>query len=63
MSVARFIAETAGSPASSMLPPTGWQHAMTLANILAGRKPKRRKGLTKQDKKAPKFPDLLRRDF
>jgi putative transposase len=31
---------------------------------LAGRKPKRRKaGLTKQDKTAPKFPDLLRRDF
>jgi transposase InsO family protein len=30
---------------------------------LCGRKPKRRKGLTKQDKKAPVFPDLLRRDF
>ncbi|MBO0883004.1 MAG: IS3 family transposase [Mycobacterium sp.] len=30
---------------------------------LAGRKPKRRKGLTKQDRAAPKFPDLLRRDF
>lgn len=30
---------------------------------LQGRKPKRPKGLTKQDKKAPKFPDLLRRDF
>ena len=30
---------------------------------LWGRKPKRRKGLTKQDKTAPKFPDLLRRDF
>ncbi len=30
---------------------------------LQGRKPKRRKGLTKQDKKTPKFPDLLRRDF
>jgi transposase InsO family protein len=30
---------------------------------LFGRKPKRRKGLTKQDKAAPKFPDLLRRDF
>lgn len=31
---------------------------------LQGRKPKRRKaGLTKQDKAAPKFPDLLRRDF
>jgi transposase InsO family protein len=30
---------------------------------LQGRKPKRPKGLTKQDKKAPKFPDLLHRDF
>ena len=30
---------------------------------LAGRKPKRRKGLTRQDRKAPTFPDLLRRDF
>ena len=30
---------------------------------LFGRKPRRRKGLTKQDKTAAKFPDLLRRDF
>ncbi len=30
---------------------------------LQGRKPKPRKGLTRQDKTAPKFPDLLRRDF
>ena len=30
---------------------------------LFGRKPKRRKGLTKQDKAAPKFSDLLKRDF
>src|SRR5262249_25336077 len=30
---------------------------------LAGRQPRRRKGLTRQDRKAPKFPDLLRRDF
>lgn len=30
---------------------------------LFGRKPKRSKGLTKQDKHAPKFPDVLRRDF
>jgi putative transposase len=30
---------------------------------LAGRKRKRRKGLTKQDRDAPKFPDLLKRDF
>jgi putative transposase len=30
---------------------------------LFGRKPKRRKGLTKQDRAAAKFPDLLNRDF
>lgn len=30
---------------------------------LFGRKPKRRKGLTRQDKKAAAFPDLLKRDF
>ena len=30
---------------------------------LAGRKPKRRRGLTRQDSTAPKFPDLVRRDF
>ena len=30
---------------------------------LQGRKPKRRKGLTRQDRQAPKFPDLLQRDF
>jgi transposase InsO family protein len=30
---------------------------------LFGRKPKRSKGLTKQDRAAAKFPDLLRRDF
>lgn len=30
---------------------------------LFGRKPKRRKGLTRQDKAAPRFPDLLKRDF
>ena len=30
---------------------------------LQGRKPKRRRGLTRQDKAAPKFPDLVRRDF
>lgn len=30
---------------------------------LQGRKPKHPKGLTRQDRKAPKFPDLLRRDF
>jgi putative transposase len=30
---------------------------------LAGRKPKHSKGLTRQDRKAPKFPDLVKRDF
>ena len=30
---------------------------------LQGRKPKRSRGLTRQDKSAPKFPDLLHRDF
>jgi putative transposase len=30
---------------------------------LLGRKPKRRKGLTRQDRTAPKFPDLVKRDF
>jgi len=30
---------------------------------LAGRKVKRNKGLTRQEKTAPKFPDLLKRDF
>jgi putative transposase len=30
---------------------------------LAGRRRKRRRGLTRQDRSAPKFPDLVRRDF
>ena len=30
---------------------------------LVARKLKRRKGTTRQDRSAPKFPDLLRRDF
>lgn len=30
---------------------------------LQGRKPKHSRGLTRQDKKAPKFPDLVNRDF
>ena len=30
---------------------------------LQGRKPKRPRGLTRQDKAAPTFPDLVRRDF
>jgi putative transposase len=47
----------------------GWRiNAKTIAESMQrqgmqGRKPKRRKGLTKQDKNQPKFPDLLRRDF
>jgi putative transposase len=47
----------------------GWQISeKTVAESMhrqgmQGRKPKRRKGLTKQDKNQPKFPDLLRRDF
>jgi putative transposase len=30
---------------------------------LLGRKPKRRRGLARQDRTAPKFPDLVKRDF
>jgi len=47
----------------------GWQVGEnTVADSMSrqglfGRKPKRRKGLTKQDKTAAKFPDLLKRDF
>jgi transposase InsO family protein len=47
----------------------GWQVSVnTVADSmrrqgLQGRKPKRSKGLTRQDKKAPKFGDLLMRDF
>jgi len=47
----------------------GWQVSVnTVADSmrrqgLQGRKPKRSKGLTRQDRKAPKFPDLLKRDF
>jgi transposase InsO family protein len=47
----------------------GWRVGLnTVADSMArqglfGRKPKRRRGLTKQDKTAPVFPDLLRRDF
>lgn len=47
----------------------GWQVSVnTVADSmrrqgLQGRKPKHSKGLTRQDKKAPKFPDLLKRDF
>jgi transposase InsO family protein len=47
----------------------GWKISeKTVAESMArqglfGRKPKRRKGLTRQDKTAPKFPDLVKRDF
>jgi putative transposase len=47
----------------------GWQVSeKTVADSMArqglfGRKPKRRRGLTKQDRAAAKFPDLLKRDF
>jgi transposase InsO family protein len=47
----------------------GWQVSeKTVADsmhrqALVARRIKRRNGLTKQDKAAPKFPDLLRRDF
>lgn len=47
----------------------GWTVSVnTVADSMArqglqGRKPKHRRGLTKQDKKAAKFPDLVRRDF
>ena len=61
---------TYGSPrAHADLLAEGWRVSVnTVADSmrrqgLQGRKPKRRNGLTKQDKKAPKFPDLLRRDF
>jgi putative transposase len=62
--------KTYGSPRiHADLIEAGWQVSeKTVAESmrrqgLQGRKPKRRKGLTKQDKNAPKFPDLLRRDF
>ncbi|GAA0637485.1 hypothetical protein GCM10009547_47360 [Sporichthya brevicatena] len=47
----------------------GWQVSVnTVADSmrrqhLFGRNPKRHKNLTRQDKAAPKFPDLLNRDF
>ncbi|WP_372452844.1 IS3 family transposase [Mycolicibacterium xanthum] len=47
----------------------GWEVSeKTLADSmrrqgLAARRIKRRSGLTRQDKTAPKFPDLLKRDF
>ena len=47
----------------------GWTVGMnTVADSMRrqgiqGRKPKHSKGLTRQDRKTPKFPDLLKRDF
>lgn len=62
--------KTYGSPRiHADLIEAGWQVSeKTVAESmrrqgLQGRKPKRRRGLTKQDKNAPKFPDLVRRDF
>ena len=61
---------TYGSPRiHADLVETGWSISVnTVADSmrrqgLQGRKPKHSKGLTRQDKKAPKFADLLRRDF
>jgi putative transposase len=61
---------TYGSPRiHTDLVEAGWQVSVnTVADsmrrqVLAGRKPKQRKGLTRQDKTATKFPDLLKRDF
>jgi hypothetical protein len=61
---------TYGSPrVHAELVTVGWRISVnTVAELmrrqrLAGRKPKRRMGLTKQDRMASKFPDLLRRDF
>ncbi|MBO0839415.1 MAG: IS3 family transposase [Sciscionella sp.] len=61
---------TYGSPrVHADLVAEGWRVSVnTVADAmrrqgLFGRKPKRRKGLTKQDRTAPKFADLLRRDF
>jgi transposase InsO family protein len=71
--VARRFADsdkTYGSPRIfTDLVEAGWQISeKTVAESMArqglfGRKPKRRKGLTKQDKTAPKFPDLVKRNF
>jgi putative transposase len=61
---------TYGSPrVHADLLEAGWQTSVnTVADSmrrqgLQGRKPKRSKGLTRQDKKAPRFPDLVKRDF
>jgi putative transposase len=61
---------TYGSPRIHLdLAEAGWAVSVnTVADSmrrqgLFGRKPKRYRGLTRQDKAAPKFPDLLARDF
>ncbi len=70
--LAMFVASkrTYGSPRIHVdLLEAGWTVSVnTVADSmrrqgLQGRKPKHSKGLTKQDRKAPKFPDLLERDF
>jgi putative transposase len=69
---ARFLASkrTYGSPRiHADLLEAGWRVSVnTVADSmrrqgLQGRQPKHPKGLTRQDRKAPKFPDLLNRDF
>jgi putative transposase len=61
---------TYGSPrVHAELLETGWTVGVNtvadsmLRQGLQGRKPKHSKGLTHQDRKAPKFPDLVKRDF
>jgi putative transposase len=70
--LAMFIASerTYGSPRiHAELVDAGWAVSVnTVADSmrrqgLQGRKPKHSKGLTRQDKKAAKFPDLVKRDF
>jgi len=69
---AKFLASkrTYGSPRiHADLVEAGWTLSVnTVADSLRrqglqGRKPKHGKGSTRQDRKAPKFPDLLKRDF
>ena len=67
-SPARHARMTAGQPASIWKPSTIRRESHTVADSmrrqgLQGRRPKHRKGLTRQDAKAPKFPDLVHRNF
>jgi putative transposase len=64
---AELVDPAPGEPGAA--PAKTWQVSVnTVADSmrrqgLLGRKPKRRRGLTRQDRTAPKFPDLLGRDF